>query len=662
MFQYYNNILCVQGRWLYGEGNIVSSNNYKRLTQRGWLQVIRRGGNGRTALVSYDSIPERFKKVIVDNFGDPRETTKQSRLKDNLVTDIKAAEYFRGYTLDNGSALPEKNINEYLANATILNALHKILNETRSVRGKVKNVWNNSAEVIQKLPKHTYPHSLPKNVQSLKRKYAAYLAKETTKKIPRIGYESLIHAGFCNNNTKKIKGNIADWWLAMYSLPNKMKVPMIMEQYEAIKEEKDFPSLTTEVVNKWLHQPEIERQWVLGRHGKEEWKNRFGHYIKRKRDNWFPNTYWAIDGSKIDWVHYEDNTLGMAGKLKIDPVVDVFSEKIIGWSFSETEDHVDHFTALKMAVNNTSARPYLFTYDNQSGHKMARMQELYSGIIAKNGGVHYPNKARSHNSPVENIFNRLQQQVLNVMWWSDKQSPTVRTMDNKPNWDFIKANKHLLKTKEDLIKAWEMCVKIWNEAPHPKFKEMSRNEVFAMEAPMREEVSLLDNIDLFWIFNKGRRYDRGGIELEVAKVKYQYEVLGNDNRIDLEFRRKYVGKKLLVKYDPDHLNDFVCQYDVDEQGNKVFVANAQPKRAHESILVLIQEGDKSAWQEDYSVTDLELDRDTHALNKLRERTGITPEKLIEQQSLMLKMGGDLPKEERLKLDSELVYVDTTDRM
>ena len=69
----------------------------------------------------------------------------------------------------------------------------------------------------------------------------------------------------------------------------------------------------------------------------------------------------------------------------------------------------------------------------------------------------------------------------------------------------------------------------------------------------------------------------------------------------------------------------------------------------------MEEGDKEIWAEDYSVRDLELERDLRDLEALRKRTGITPEKLIEDQELMIKMGGDLPKDTRSDVEADSVF-------
>ena len=55
MFEYIDNILCVSASWLYGEGEIMSKNNYDKLVQRKNLKKLNTGGNGRTAWVVFNS-------------------------------------------------------------------------------------------------------------------------------------------------------------------------------------------------------------------------------------------------------------------------------------------------------------------------------------------------------------------------------------------------------------------------------------------------------------------------------------------------------------------------------------------------------------------------------------------------------------------------------
>src|SRR5690606_9306136 len=110
-----------------------------------------------------------------------------------------------------------------------------------------------------------------------------------------------------------------------------------------------------------------------------------------------------------------------------------------------------------------------------------------------------------------------------------------------------------------------------------------------------------------------------------------------DGSIDLEFRRKYVNEKLIVRYDPERLSDFVALYELLPSGDKRFVAYAETKRAHESIPILMRENSKALLLQDIAARDAELKRDQEGYGQLIKRTGISRESRIEEQQLMVDM-------------------------
>jgi hypothetical protein len=132
-------------------------------------------------------------------------------------------------------------------------------------------------------------------------------------------------------------------------------------------------------------------------------------------------------------------------------------------------------------------------------------------------------------------------------------------------------------------------------------------------------------------------------------------VYDETNNIDLDFRRKYVGESLIVRYDPERLDEFVGLYELTPSGEKRFVAYAQSKRMHESIPVLMKGNSKEMLLKDIAVRDAELKRDSEAYERLINRTGISRESLIEEQELMVKFQGHLPKEEQMATDSSAFH-------
>ncbi|MDI1305385.1 MAG: hypothetical protein PSX42_11155, partial [bacterium] len=178
MFEYYqNNILCVQASWIV-ESGIISEPNYKQLCSRGHLKKMTTGGNGRKALIQFDTMRSDIKNKVIELAGDPYAKVTTITFTDYILDDQKAYEFFRNYTLDSGEALPEKNIKEYCCNASIANAINTIVNsklaQRKALAGSKVNVWERIAEVVSELPKHTYPHSLPRNQRILRDKVKQY--------------------------------------------------------------------------------------------------------------------------------------------------------------------------------------------------------------------------------------------------------------------------------------------------------------------------------------------------------------------------------------------------------------------------------------------------------------------------------------------------------
>lgn len=646
MFEYQQNTLCVASSWLYETANLFSEGYYHKLVQRGQIKKIGSpGGNGRKALVAYESIPDRFKKIIREKGIDPYASVKNIVFSDYMDWDHNAEQYFRDYLLDNGSHLPEEKQKEYTHQAIMFNAVkHIATNVVVQKRfGGKKQMWDRMLEAIQNLPE-TWMHTRYKNVVSFKR---------AVKKYEDESYGSIISGKWMNSNPSKIVDDVADFIMSQYCLPVKYTISEVLKIYESVREAKGWKSLSERAVGAWLDKTEQKRIWMLARDGKDEYMKHFGHTVTRNRSEWFPNAWWAIDGTKLDLVHFANNKQKMAAELKINVVFDVHSEKIIGWDIAYSENHASHFRAIKMAVNESGCRPHLFTYDKQSGHTSGRMQNLYDKLPVK--GHHYSHKVGRKSSPAEQIFNRLQQQVISKMWFSDKQGIKVRTASNKPNTDFIVEYKSALPTVDEFNKIFQSLVNKWNSGKQDGWA-INRNGRYSEETEYREEISIMDQLSMFWIDEtKVKKYYAHGMPLTVEGKDYIYEVYDETNNIDLEFRRKYVGENLIVRYDPERLDEFVGLYELTPSGEKRFVAYAQSKRMHESIPVLMKGNSRELLNQDIAVRDAELKRDQEAYERLIQRTGITRESLIEEQELMVKFQGHLPKEEQMATDSSAFH-------
>lgn len=218
--QYYNDILCVPASILIlsnsNPDGIITNDNYKKLCQRGWLNVVRRGGNANPALIEYDSIPARYKVAFEQKFGDPKQQAAVKPFIDRVEQDAKAVEFFSHYMLADSRHLPENIQREYCANANVLNAIKTILtnaNESRKALsgGKLKGFWAKASEAINAIRIET-GHTLPSKEIPLKRRYTKYIED---------GYNALISGKFCNDNSRKVTDDLERLIMSLYTMPEK---------------------------------------------------------------------------------------------------------------------------------------------------------------------------------------------------------------------------------------------------------------------------------------------------------------------------------------------------------------------------------------------------------------------------------------------------------
>lgn len=650
MYEFKNGTLSIPARLLYDEWQVMSYKNYNVACYRKKIIRTQEGrGQGNEAWVSVFDLPRWLQTVCAKKLGDPAKQ-EQNRLLDFLQADIAAAAFFVRHRKPDGKPMSDTKQNEKVNNCRLLNAMVALFEHNGGGRTMFSHrsakAWQQCADWLNLVDVGELPHSLPGNWRRLRQKCKDYT---------ELGRSVFIHGGEGNENRNLLKGEPGDYCLAKYCLPVKYAVPEVLAFYNQVREEREWPEITERTLRAWLEEPERDRIIRLARHGKEVWAKKYKHTVTRGRDEWFPNCYWAIDGSKLDWVHlWEGSANKMGAKLRIDLVFDVFTEKILGYSYSFSETITDHFAAIKMAMKEALCRPYLVSYDQQSGHKSSKMQAIYNQVVARDKGTHYCHRSKDHSSPAEQLFKRFQDQVLNNFWFSDGQSVTVRLDDNKMNPDFIEEHKHLLKTTAELEKAFAWAVKKWNNMQHPSLG-MSREEAYnSLEMPMVEALSLDDIMRTMWIEERKRpiEYRGHGLDIWASGKKYQYEVYDSAGNIDLDFRRKYVGKKFMVRYDPEFMDTYVQLGIMDEKAEWLQIALAEPKRKHQVIPALMKAGDKEQWYKDYKVRDLELERDMKAVQELQKRTGISPKHEIDAQELEVKLQGRRSKPERLVLEAE----------
>ncbi len=563
--EYVGVILCVSGDELKG---IINEYTLKSLSRRGNVNKVRRACYSKSALYELDSFPSVYKTEIVEVLGDPREETKSSTFIAKITPDNEAFDYFNNYILEDGRRLPEDVVRQYSNEASIFNAVKMVREELITGRAKkgrrLAGFWPavltaSDSEVI----KDRFAHSLPANIRALERKFRRYVKE---------GYESLVSGKYCNSNTAKINEKAGKWLIARYATPiNRVTIAQLHEEYNQLATSKGWSELKTAAsIYNFLNKPEVKEQWWAMRYGELKYKEKF----LRQHRTMLPEVrdrLWYSDGTKLNYFYL--NSDGKVETCQVYEVMDVYSEKFIGFHISKTEDFEAQFNAFKMAIKTAGYKPQELRFDNQGGHKkldngnmLTKLAHLCISTAPYNG----------KSKTIESAFGRFQSQFLHKDWFFTGMNIQTKKEESKANMEFVTANKANLPTLEVVKEAYLKRREEWNNAKHHK-TGLSRNETYMLSTNTdAAKVEIWDIIDLFWITTeKPSTYTASGIEIQVKKQRYAYEVYNHSGEPDNDFYQKNIDRKFFVKYDPTDMS-MVKLYEKDTHGKVRFVADAQP--------------------------------------------------------------------------------------
>ncbi len=567
MFEYYNDTLCINGGWLIEKLNL-SINTYWSYCKRNHLSVFRKGGNGRSALIQFDTMRQDIKEKVIQIAGNPYELHKNQEFINSIVKDQEAVQFYNSFRLPNGEALPDLTIEQYVMEASILKAAG-IWVDTRRGRlkmmgGRTNQVWGKIAEIISSLPPNQFKHKLPSSERKLQDKFKMFKAD---------GYKALVHKGFGNNNSEKINESAKLWVLSRWADQVNVCATMtqLLLEYNHIAPKKGWSILKSEeTLRNYLNDGKVMHLWYGHRNGELKAKEKFSYAHKTAlppcRDS-----LWYSDGTKMNLFYLDEN--GKRATCQVYEVLDAYSECLLGYHISKSEDYEAQFMAYKMAIQISGYKPYEIKFDNQGGHGKLKTGN-YLNKIAKIALKTKPYNGKSKT--IESVFGRFQQQVMAQKWFFTGQNITAKKESSSANMEFILANTSNLPSLKEAMEQYKKLRELWNSAPHPK-TGVPRNEMYRTSVnPDTTAISLLDMVDLFWIEReKPIMVTNSGIEFTEKKVRYSYIVKREDGMPDTKWLRENIDNKFIVKFDPEDMS-MIYLYTKDALGLK-FVTEAHTK-------------------------------------------------------------------------------------
>jgi hypothetical protein len=557
MFTYYENTFCIQATALYGELKVMTENNYQALVRRKKMFKSRKGGAYHKALVSFDSIPERFRKKIIEQVGDPYSAFKFLEFQQFIISDQEAEIFFRQYEMNDGSPLPIEKQQEYTMNASILQACHTIRTNVSARRkamggSKIRGIWEKFSEIISQLPQDQYSHSLPTATRSIQDLYNATILNKPNKRYKqKVGYETLIHGNYLNTNSSKLTEESKLWIISRWAAPvNRCAtVSQLHREYNQKANIEGWKELKEEkTIYNFINQEDIKPMWWAQRYGELAYKEKYVYQFSTKLPT-MRDSLWYSDGTKMNYYYQED------GKMKtcqVYEVMDAYSEVLLGYHISPTENYEAQFNAFKMAAQVAGHKPFQIGIDNQGGHKKLDTGGFLSKIARlKIAAQPYNGKSKT----IENVFYRLQNQFLKQDWFFTGQNITTNKTESKANMEMILANAKNLPTLKEVKAVYSQRRKEWNSAPHGK-TGVARLEMYLNSVnEQTPEIKLVDMIDLFWIKRPEKvKLSAYGLTFKENKVKHTYMKYREDGLPDLRWLELHIDKSFVIKYDPSDLS------------------------------------------------------------------------------------------------------------
>jgi hypothetical protein len=573
----YKNILGIEATGRVEEG-LLSSENYQKMTQRGRLEVIRRGGNGRTALVAYDSLPVGLRRAVGERIGNPYDAVRRGFVESYLEHSAKAGAWFDDYRLDDGRCLPRVARQEYYYNSLVLDALGRLL-EARRVRRaalgrRLRINWENISEDIQSLDREKWSHNLPVNPRRLRDRYNAY---------KRDGYASLIHGSFANRNAQKVDDEVKKSVLIeLLGDPRNFDNAQIMRLYNGMAAKLDWSKISESTVGVWRNRYDLEI--YAGRRGASEFWNVKGMQVKRKAPS-YPLYYWSMDGWDVELLYQrtDGSVTTYHHRPTVVVILDACMKYPVGYAVGTHETPELILSALRNAALHTRelfGRMYRVSQLQSDRYAIKKMTPAYE-TMAK-----YVTPARVKNAKskvVEPYFATVNKRYCQFQKnWSG--FGIVSDKDSQPNVEYLNKSKSdfpdfagVVRQVSQIIECERTCegrqeqyVALWNRAP----------------ADRRIELNWEDYVSLFGE-NTGRRnrLESSGLYVTIRGERRCYD------SFDIAFRQASATTGWEVRYDPDDLSRVLA---VSEDESRVFVL--EEKYVQPMALVERQEGDSEALQ------------------------------------------------------------------
>lgn len=552
------------------EKGFLTKSNYDKMKSKKQIIVLQRSTPNNSAIVDFETMREDMKRKFIELNGDPRAViatqSQKSLLEEAIVFSNDAFEFYTTkYRYDGGKKLPDAKIDEYTLNVRVLEAILYLRDEHRKdvigTSGPRVNMWKKLCTLSNDLltlrdphGKPLFPHTLPQNAASLKRKCQEY---EDACRISREeGYRYLIHKNFGNKSAAVVKDEESEAILhKLISLHNNLNSVQIMEEYNKVAEILDKPLINSPVTVD-NYKKKMELTTMQGRKGKKVVANTRKMQIHREAPTQ-ALTYWTLDGWTVELLYQkkvakdkkangEEKRYMMTtytNRKTIVVVLDACCKYPVGYAIGDHESPALIREALRNAVRHTKElfgdryKPLQLQSDN---YQKGVMVPFYQAMTK------YYTPAALGNAKskiIEPYFKYLNVQHCQKQGnWSG--FGITSDQDNQPNMEVINANRHLIPDEETLMGQIEAMMMKERAMKIKDFMAAWEQTEEARKLPFCDEEYLLLMGETT---GRTNHINGDGLRLEMQGERINYDTF------DISLREHY-NEDWIVRYDPEDMS------------------------------------------------------------------------------------------------------------
>ena len=555
----YNGNIVVQAAWLV-ESGVMSYDMYKWNARQHHIRVVRRGGNGRTALVDYQSMSPAIKRRITEVLGcEPTEAIKKTSLLLDVIRnreaqckDMEAGAYYGTITDKSGRLLAEEKVSKLYNGARILNAISDCLEMVeaaatmRKQRFSIQREFEKFSYNLSQELNELYPNSLPLNSRRLLDKWKEY--KEC-------GYDALVHGltGKEGNRKGALSEEDARGLAAVISelsaQGNKLSDVTVAEL---------LAHAGLKVSSRRVQEIRTKNNLInkAQREGVKNFRNTELMQVDRIRPSQ-PMLMWCSDGWDAEL--YYRNEKSRFNRLTIVVVTDCYNDYPMGYAIGDRENGELIIEAYKNALRHAEELfgMAVMPYQIQSDNYAKSMLTPYYTAICKAYTPAAVGNAKS--KPIEQYFRTLQSRLAIYPNYSGHNI----TAKKQPNDEFTNSWSAAFPDRDGVIMQLHSLMSMEREAKRAALMEAwaERNEA---------KVVMLDRVQYLMQFgevSRGNMLTPNGIKLIRDSKEYKYEC--RDIRM-----REQRGERWRIHYDLGDMNQVVA---VSEDGRSRFLMEAKKK-------------------------------------------------------------------------------------